>query len=95
MEKRKLDDDKLKAVVSAVIEEKKYDLDIACNVLDLVGGLKQKISEDFEAIDSIKRKLEGVVHVEKVRADLDTIVDSIKATEAKVDKLYEYLSPKK
>lgn len=94
-EKKKLDTNSLKSVVSASVQDKKYDLDLACRVLDLVGVLKTKISEDFSAIEAIQDKLKGVEKASVILDKLNIITESIKNTENEVNNLYNMVDPKR
>ena len=94
-EKKKLDTNSLKSVVSASVQEKKYDLDLACRVLDLVGVLKSKLTEDYSAIEAIQEKLKGVEKANAILNRLNIITERIKKTEEEVNNLYNMLDPKR
>lgn len=95
MDKKKLDADMIKSLVSGVVaEDKPYDLNLALNTLELVSQLKNKITEDFAAIDAIKEKLADVSVASKVLEHLDFIVTDLHSVENRVNILYNYLKPK-
>ena len=96
MNKKKLDANMIKSLVSGIVpEDKPYDLNLALNTLELVFQLKNKISEDFDAIDIIKDQLANVSVASKVLKHLDFITAGLHSVEEKVNTLYNYLKPKK
>lgn len=94
MDNKKLDSKQINSLISSVVEDKKYDLALACDVQDLVNNLKNRITEDFQAIDAFKPKLDKVSKANKIVQDLDFIKENLSVVEKKVNELYEYVSPK-
>lgn len=94
MEKRKLTNENLNSLISAAVAEKKYDLDLACDVSSLVKDLKGKIEEDFVAISKIKEKLGGIDSAARIIEDLNYIHSGLKGVESRVNNLMTYITPR-
>jgi hypothetical protein len=83
----------LKSILASTTENK-YDIDVACQTLELVSQLKTKIQEDFTAIDSVKEKLATISSTQFVLTSLDSIKEILKGAETEVDQLLTRLMPK-
>jgi hypothetical protein len=84
----------LKGLLASTTSKSKYDIDVACQTLELVSNLKTKIQEDFATIDSVKEKLSNVSSTQFVLESLDSIKEILKNAEAEVDQLLTRLTPK-
>lgn len=86
------DRNKDKSLLSAELNSS-YDLDLACQVLELINTLKIKITEDFVTIDNIKEKLTDITTMEFVITELNNISVDLNIANTKVEFLLKKLSP--
>jgi hypothetical protein len=89
---KKMSDNDLKTLLSNTQPEKKYDIDLACQTLELFTNLKNKIQEDYAAIKNIKSKLSGIASVSAIIAELDEIEKILKTAEDKVESVSKKIS---